>query len=155
MCQGSNNRHNALLDEGSEHLAVGTVDVAHEAPINLLYGTFVGVHNVAVGACEAQCIGAARLQARNDILVHKATVDHCYHLKGSLVGDATTIDHAALDAQLFGNLGSRAAATVNEHFVTLDGRETVEKSEQRLTLFDNLAAYFYNCDRFLHFYLIY
>ena len=122
--------------------AVGAIDIADEAEVDAFGGdgAAVGADEVEVGAGEAQGIDAARLELSDDVLVDEAGIDHGHHVEHGGVGDASSADHPAFDAELRRHLRCGASAAVDEHLGSFNLREPVEQDVELRGIFNDGAS---------------
>ena len=89
----------ACLNQPGQHVAVGTVDVAHKAEVDVAHQrALMAAYDVGVGTGQPDGVDAVGLQPCHHVLVDQSAVDHGDHLEHGLVGDAPSVHHVCLDA---------------------------------------------------------
>ena len=100
----------------------------------------MGADTVHVGTSEASGIDAESLQTCHDGLVHQSTIHHCHHLQHLCIGDAASVHHLCLNAQLRSDGCCPATAAVHENLPSFNVTEVAQQlTELRLVLNDGTA----------------
>lgn len=139
--------HGTCLDEVLECFGIDLLDITHETEIHgfAVDGdgrSFGGKHIGEVGACKSDGVDAHGLEMCHDVFIDKSAIDHGDDLEHVGIGDASSVDHARLDAELRGDFGGATSTTVYQHFVALDVGELGEKILQCVGFFNDFASDF-------------
>ena len=151
--QRSHHWGDAFVNQGLEHLAVGTLYIAYEPEVNaVLQWAFVTVDYIHISTCQTEGIHAVSLKLGNQILVYQTAIHHGNHFQHVCIGDATTVYHLTLDAEGCGYLGGTAATAMYQYFLAGNGCKILQELCQLLAVFNDGTAYLYYC-YFFHFIL--
>ena len=144
--QWSHHGGNAFVNQGLEHLAVGTLHVAYESEVNaVLQWALVTMNYVHIGTCQAEGVHAVSLKLGNQVLVDQTAINHGYHLQHICIGDATAVYHLALNAEGCGYLGGTASTAMHQYFLARNGCKILQEPCQLLAVFNDGTANLYYC----------
>ena len=146
MGQWSHHWSNTFINKGLEHLAVGTLYIAHESEVDtVLQRTLVTVDYVHISTGQTESIHAVSLELGNQVLVDQTAINHCYHFQHVCIGDTASVHHLALYAEGCGYLSGTAATAMYQYFLARNGCEILQELCQLLAVFNDGTAYLYYC----------